>query len=65
MPGRPVREEPGAADQAGGHQVDEFVVVEQVIDGVEQVIFEEGDWLSQGSEEEEGLALGGGDYLNR
>lgn len=54
-----------AAKQAGAYPIDEFLVVEQVIDGVESVVLEEGDLLSQWSEEEEGLSLGGGNHRNR
>jgi len=53
------------ASEAMAHQVDELVVIEQVVDGIQQVVLEQSHLLSQGSEKEERLVLSGGDHLKR
>ena len=51
-----------AGGQALTDEVDECVVLQELVDGVEQIVFEQGGLLGQGEEEEPGLVLGGGDH---
>ena len=51
-----------AGGQALTDEVDQYLVLQEVVDGVEQIVFEQGGLLGQGEEEEPGLMLGGGDH---
>jgi hypothetical protein len=64
MQGRPVRGDSGATrSQPLADERDEFRVVEQCVDGVEQVVLEENGLARQGHIEQRRLASSGSDHV--
>jgi hypothetical protein len=63
MPMRPGASGVGAAGgEALADQLQQGRIIQQLVDGVEQIVLEQGGLLGQGEEEEPGGVLGGGDH---
>lgn len=52
-----------ATGEAAADQVDQLGILQQVVDGVEQIVLEQGGLPGQGEKEEPALVLSGGDHI--